>query len=1735
MDLSWFNWNYLFLVIALFGIIGALFNLIRGIYRATSRYVAIGILILVLVLASPSIASAIATIDLTSLNANLNVNDTAVKVTTVDQTVVDILKALNLAPTASDPTSVQTALALSHSVIALAVYIVGFLLTEILLGPLLGLLIYALSFCFFIPKEKRKHKKHRGITFLVSLICSSVIGALFIAPFSSVASSLTPVAKKAEENESLSKSEYGEYIKLLASYNDSAFYSAMTFGSKNPDKAMDNGIMKTATRVTVNGATTGLYQLIIDVYPILSSVVPSLEVTDGQVKIDYARLLEKNTIKTVLTSLSQWKLLSELLPTLASIGLQQAKINVADLDVDFSAIDWSSTFTSVEEIYDALYEPIVRKYVAPALQNGSSTLTIGFDYNDKEAYKKGLNALGDFLSGTTDENGNKTPSTLMDKLVYPLLANYAKTINAKEGAAVLSTDPDDYRKLDFHPIFDGLADAVFSLMQYFKITAFGGDEFTSLGQKVMDLAKKDPDKFVSLVKPLVIGGNVRLTVNGVEQEETVSGLLSVIDAAESVLDIRSLLLLLQSKNAEVGKYLSGEVIDELSTDIENNTLDLKKEIGYLINAVADIEAIPVKEDKSLDVFTEKGKTQVRKVLEDLKDSVLITKYGPIVAESAVSNLNIDLSKFGLKLSDFDFNPKDASGNSILISELEKAADLLPDIGDLSEKMKNLDTSDVSGVIKALDTETTGKVNRIVRAIADNKIINPELTSEQKKNHTEDNLTKVMVSVLNSKNVQDLGFDFSSAKDIHWVDATDPENDELSSLISLIDYLHTQEEESGVISELIKGNVSVDTLATKGLISGLFEKLGNDKLIGSQLSGFLDKKIAPELHDSLGVDVTFSNVKDWADEGTKIEGVAQVLKDSNLDFNNIDLDSLDETTVNQLLTELSETSFLGVQTDKNGEYVDKFGQTVYSLLKKANLPESISSNLSEEDFSIVKDKLTGETRSDFKWVGTKKSTTTEDGVTVDQDTDGEIATLSKLIGEVKGLDLSVINSDNINKVREVADTLLDSKILNRIIIPVLDNSLSSMNEITIPGTEGEKSQKLDLTKINVPYLSRMTAEEKKSTIDSFFSLYDDLTKKDENGQTVLDSFSSMSSGQIKDALVTELQNLLTKMHQNKLMSTIRDGKDSSFFGEVVNDFIHLIGFDKKNFPSASDPKAANLSYINSITDFEDAYDGEGKVTEVGEIKRFTAILKTISSKGLTLDSFTSFDASSLDGSLVSEILEDINESELLHPALGDLFNTVIANTGINDRVAPRSINTYVHLAYSKENVSWWSNEITYLGTFFTNVKDIAGGTSLDLGNLDLTSSGEGTLDKLMQPIDHMELFKDVKSCLILNFLDNSNGSSDTKLSDYLRDLELTNGYLTNSEKANRIQSILFYDGHTDQTLKTQCDLLQGFISSAVKLTTSDFSSETGLKSLSGTIFNLMMSTQEIKEGTEEGSYKAVKCGLASEMLANLLTEKLVGQVEDASEKNDVSSKLKALFFARNTDEGDYRGVNLLEARGLEGILSLADMKLPTDKTSATYDADVAAFRNQFIDAFTLMGRKNPASVTAYTDETALQDVKGDKITYLKDGEKVKEYNYLLKQYETDYVNENGSANSVLASELFKTFGNKGEVYSNGTDSYTIFQCIDRYNALVSNETSRKTVNTVLTGMTTASPVPGIGLTEEQANANKEALKTIFNDGDRITVNADDEIRYETESFEETGTKALRAILFLQFADSNGINV
>ncbi len=1631
--LKYVSWEYFFLILLLGGIIGGLFALIRGIYRTTCKYIVEGILIIVLVLCMPGIVNWLSSIDFSSFfNFSFTIDNSTISLTSVDQTVVDVLVAKGINST-SDPSLYFATISLVHSVLGLAMYIVGMILI-MLITPVLTWLVYLLTFMIFISKERRKNKKHRFIASIEGFVCGIVIACLFIAPFSSLVNIASQASSEIKNSSSdqVSDSDFNTLIDFLSKYQDSAFYTSLSFGSKDSSKALDTRIMTQVSEVTINGTKTSIYNEIGEIIKIFSSCGDSLKIDisdQGKVSIslDANTLLNPDTISSLLDNLSSWETFIYLVPALAQMGNNIDQIEKIDLDL--SKISWGDTVSNINQIYSALYNTgLIDFYVVPLVKGDTMPNYFVIDISKKDNYKEAINKILD-------------NEIIANNLPY-ILYNASKN----DQYSYLSSSLDTYKNINYKNVFSNLVDFLFYTCNTLNEKELYFDNVNQFTSNLLEKVKDENND--EIVKALLAGGKLTITNSDSSTSEVeYDGLLSNELFSNDIIDFPKFFKSTLSSVEGVSKYLTQDDLLTIGEQIKEN--GLKTEVKNIVNMLSDLFKLVdnIQEKGSIDFGDEETRNQISNVLIKSKNSSIVSKILPKVIKRMLSENAESLEKnlYGLKVTDFDFEPVDDKGESIFIDQCNDLINIAKYAQDLSKQIEGKE--DTASMLKSIDTDT---LRNLLTGVLNNKIINPAINITGIKDDYEQNynFNKIIKGIFKQDSLKDIGFivndDLSS---IEWLGA----NGEIENIINIIQFCKDN-------TDLFEDDLTLDSV-NPDQIQEMIELISTSKLLGGSINSILTKKVSPMLK-GIGASINFYAVKDWKAEASKFAAVLRKLQElPSTDFSQVDWFSLDENQINSLLTNLYQLDLFKVSQGDSSLYEDQFGNLVYKLLLNNDSISDIfgTTSLSKEDFSIVEDKLTGQVKTDFSsWTGTLVETgeysyTNKNGETVVAtnqmiDSNGEIYKLSHLFGLMKESNFSSSEFDykkDLTKenLKELLKTITSSSCIHKVVPNVLNYFFDKMGDLEINSTT-----KISMSLFNTEILNELSEDDLGNEIDYFVDIYGMVL--DDVFSSLKDAFKEDSSKlEIEQDNISKIENLLNDFAKMKMSTTLKVGESMKFIDQLMSNILNISSIDQSltGASSKEDAKILMLPYIKQITsssdykwdfDIDSSLTGENRMQAVYEnttsqILSITKILRYASQNQLNLNGIKGDIGSgedSISADALKQMLTYINQSKLMHFGIGNLFNNVFKtinfdaylNTGEGGKTL--TIDTYTHLDYSENNISYWQQNIDNFILLYSNISSKSDGTN----SLDKISIGKGegqvSIYDLIKPLKNMPLFDNKREYVVYNLLDKmSSSNSSFSPRNYIRPISSDTTSATVSAKALKVRNLLFNDSYTDSQLKTQCDILDNIIDISSSMSTADLSGENSskdaTKTLANNIFNLVLSTYDYEEN---GTYKGEKTTIgyfASEMISNILVERLAAVDENSK------TFFEELFFTSDLYGRDYRYLNIIEANGLKGLILLSsfDKKYFEDSTNKENDYP------EFKAAFSLLGRKLGSNYVGSDDYYG--KLSNSQIALLK----AYEADTSLTKYYAKTDKTNKLNNSRLAIQLFNTYASKIVVYENTTFS------------------------------------------------------------------------------------------------------
>lgn len=1668
--LNYVSWEYFFLLLLLGGIIGGIFALIRGIYRTTCKYIVEGILIIILVLCMPGIVNWVSSIDFSSMfSFSFNVDNTSITFTSVDQTVVDVLVAKGI-NSSSNPALYLSSISLVHSILGLAFYIVGMILV-MLITPILTWLVYLLTFMIFVSKERRKNKKHRFIASIEGFVCGVVIACLFIAPFSSlvnIASQASSELKNNSSGDQVSESDFNTLIEFLSKYQDSAFYTALSFGSKDSSKALDTKVMTQVSEVTINGTKTSIYNEIGEIIKIFSSCGDSLKVdisNDGKISISLETntLLSPDTISSLLNNLSSWETFLYLVPALAQIGNNIDQIE--SIGLDLSNISWSDTVSNINQIYKALYDAgLIDFYVVPLVKGDTVPNYFIIDISKKDNYKEAINKLLD--------NG-----VVANNLPY-ILYNASKS----DQFSYLSSSLDTYKSLNYKNIFSNLVDFLFYTCNSLGVSELYFDNVNSFTSQLIEKIKLEENN--DTLKALLSGGEITITDNDQASQVTYEGLLSNELFSSNIIDFPKFLTSTLTSVESVSKYLTEEDLISIGQQIKEK--GLKEEVKNIVGMMTDILKLvdDIQAKGSIDFGDEETRNNISNVLIKSKQSSIITKILPKVIKRMLTEnaSSLESNLYGLKVTDFDFEPVDENGDSIFIDECNDLIEIAKYAQDLSKQIDG--KSDTASMLESIDTAT---LQNLLVGIISNKIINPNsnITGIEADYQTNYNFNKIIKGIFKQDSLKDMGFiladDLSS---ITWLG----EDGEIKNIVNIIDFCKLNPDFFG-------GDLSLDEIEPSQ-IQELIELVSTSKLLGNSINSILTKNVS-SLLDGIGVNMNFYSVKDWKQEASKFAKVIEKLKQlPSTDFSKVDWFSLDENQINSLLTNLYQLDLFKVQKGDSSLYEDPFGNLIYKLLLNNDAISDIfgKNNFTIEDFSTVENKISGSTKSEFSsWVGTISNSGTytytnsnDEEITISEqtiDTDGEIYNLSHLFGIIKSTNITSSTFDyktDLTKenFKDLLNTLSSSSPFSKMLPNILDYAFNKIGDLNL-----NESTSINLKLLNTNVLNTISKSEREDEIEYISDIYGMIVN--DIFSSIKDAFKADSSKlEIEQDSITSIENLLNDFGKMKMSTTLKVGENIKFIDQLMSNILNISGIDQAltGVDNSLDAKTLMIPYIKQITNsttYKWDFDINSSLStdlrkeavynnSTSQILSITKILRYASESGINLNGIKG-DIGTGDDSISSanlkQMLTYINQSKLMHFGMGNLFNKVFKTVNFDSYLdtgeggKELKIDTFTHLDYSSTNVEYWQLNIDNFTLLYENISSKSGGSN-SLDNISI-GKGEGKVSTydLVSPLNNMPLFDDKREYIVYNLLSKvSSSSSSFNLKNYIRPITDDSSSTTIASKALKIRNLLFNDSYTASQLKIQCDILDNIVENSSSISSSDLSGSssdsTTVKTLGDTLFNLVLSVYNYED--ENGNYLEDKVSIgyfASEVISNILVERLTAV--DSS----LESFFKELLFTSSDYGRDYRYLNIIEANGLKGLILLSSFNSDYFKDST----NKANSYPEFQAAFKLLGRQLESS---FTGSTYYGQLTSNQIKLLKKTEQ----DTTLTKYYSSSSSTTKLNNSRLAIKLFNTYAKKIVVASytlptGATTTYYLSDIVTNAHIDFENQSFEEACGSIVTAIAT----------------------------------------------------------------------
>jgi hypothetical protein len=1317
-------------------------GLLKGLFKTTLKTVLKGVLMVVWIFTTPAITRNICNIDLSNLHISpIGVNGTEVQVTTVVETLANLLTSTGFISPMNGVSIYATAIAIVELVLSYIVFLLLMILTQLLIS-LLTAIVYNSIFRWFLPIETSKEAKRRkrlqtkafrgsrkgteivkGLTddknrvstekkkkYPILRLGGGALGAvqelIFSAALLAPISALGRTAVKNADNITKTMTSLGTtdtlstFQTFVSAYDNSAFSKLYT--SKHFDSALMNQVSKT----NMNGTEVSLDSLISSTFDVVQPVISNqvIESQGGQITLNLSVLLSANVMDAVLASVLNNSTIMALIPPLIDMGISIASSssNIPLDQLDFSDIDWSNDITAVRSVYEKVYKYILSSVIVNNNFSSSDFKMATSTYTDEdiEALVTVMNKFGsmDFVK----------------KNLGIILSGFGRSL-ASKGYTLLPEETSQYDDIDWSK---DLGSIVKNLLKLLKV--LGLDISSSLAGTATDslLSAMKDDTKREAIQQIVTGEDGLLSL----------GILSKLKVGSLV---KSLVKTNPTAFGGLAPYLSDTkvqtVLDNLDSETSNN---LKAEVNTAFS-ILDILRDPTRpivwtdnmDWSIIKTLTEPICTEIQDILNvSLKSSLFKSIYPVLMkaflAQAAAStDSSTDSLLFGLNAYSFNYD------DSNFTSDMSKLIVLLPKMRKMYDLVKADSTKEEK--ILGLDPEAIGSLLSI---IANSQLFNPTGESAETLAQTKNLNLKTVIQNLFSRDTLSkyatIIPDDSVLESLVWGDES---TGEIGNLVNLLKSL---QKNAKFFGEVASGDVSLTTLKSISDSDALVDMF-KDVYDSSFISRNVLSKAVDKVHEFLANSGITLDIEDFRTFICDTKNKAKIKEDldtfktlipliNKLNFEEIKNDMkhylrvADTDDLNAFATAFLSSNFYTdvKQKGTSGDVLSKIG---YALFKKADIFTELG--LPDYGSNVFNPAFYGE---DLSWSSTTKTveltgkkSRAEDAESVTVSckvtTVGEIANMMKLLkfgqenvflSQLKNKDFSSFHLRAFVHDEANAAILEDDYIrgLCATYIPSFFDFFAKEG-IAIPDSISSMFKSIDWGMI-YGNSTVLTAEQIKSEVDILADIAKMISSKDESGEMLMTRLAAHPSVllSLSSEETNKITTVLSELGSSKLFTSVKKGSSLS----PVSGFFYQFLSSKQQFRTAitlgNGEDAADNSTLMSLLGNMDQNS-----LWVEEFQSYSQDLLDISGIGLTSQAIKDMNPYAAvfiaDGrpELFKGIMKRINASPLLHRAAIAVFRKVIGPKFESLLMESNAatiypINYYVHLGTTDEDITYWEHDL-----------------------------------------------------------------------------------------------------------------------------------------------------------------------------------------------------------------------------------------------------------------------------------------------------------------------------------------------------------------------------------------------------------------------------------------------------------
>lgn len=1502
-----------FIAIVILSLIAGLVGLLKGIYKTTLKTILKLILIVVLVFSSSSISTWIGNIDIGKLLPNSEGS------VTILSYLVNYLNSTGYVSPMNGLSLYETTIAIATSALAFMTFLVGMILVQLTIS-LITAIFYHGIFRWFLPVETKAERKARKKKDGKSSITNGLVD------------SNGKVTGNSHKTLPLLRLPGG----LLGAIQEFVFLCVLI----SPLTAIARIAVDNKMTIQEGMKASGMDETKVEkANDFIDSAESSLLYRTLGVK-DFD-LLVMNKVSTVDLNSSKVSF-SGLVSSALDIAEPLLKDGIISYDQAASVVTINfslllSTATVDTLISNMIDSPMVMALIPPLVDvalnsvNGASFAIDELDFNNidwsseltilngiyKEVYSSTIEPMVS-PSGITPKNFKIATSTMSDEQmkVYvdavselgtltsiknnlPVILSGIGRYLENQGFEILPSNKAAYKDINWSEDLKVFVEGVLTYFRTIGLDISADMNLNLLKEKTFEVMKDETKR--TTIQNIICG------------QTNHQGLLDT--QLFSVLSLSKVISSTLSSIPSVKKYISGMDFDFLDSFSDN---ELKSEFSSMFSIAGivfdDDSKINVNNLSSIDIGDSETASELADLLHESKSSKIFEKLYPSIMKGILFNSNIDFSSYLYGLTPYNFNYDSSS----FIDDFESILRLMPDI----KKMQELFSSSQSNAdkIKNLDTD-------VLRNLL-NLLVNSDFFNSDQKIGINSNVQKnvniatffdnlFMQEPFKSMNL--VAPTLEELQDVNWGSGVGGDGGEIDLICTMLD---EGKKNADFLSDFSFDKID-DTTAFGNMIKTGFES----KLLSPSILSIIDESLSKYL-DDIGIPYSFNEMRNsmWIDDSDDIAELLSLLK--GVDLKNLDLNTFSPDRLNALLTTMHNMNLIKTGSKEK----DPFGYALYSLIKKQGLFTELGADIDYHNFEL-------EDSSDWSIETGEYSF---DGDTVHNiTTSGEIAYFVDFFREAQSYGFDTLKEGKIPQgfVASISNSM-HSSVLRTLVVDVFKNSV---DKISVPEGYENMIDALDLdVMLDLEYDSFISELQ---IFEDIYLLSEEKIGEKTKLERMLTDFYSLASVDVGEGrtLEDDMDDLLTKISKSVVFTTRKEGQTLSPISHLFYRVLENMNLLKRASLEENDLYVNDTVYgiLNSIDDWED------------ESVKIQVIINR--SQGLN-DSSLTLIGGNLTKDKANDLFLSMNESRLFHRVPIALFRQGFEKKGISDFIKDPDTDTIthplcflVHLSANKEDVEYWKNEITYgveLTLGDTGLKEIFADPNTKINEVKFDAIDA----KALFYIGKMKLFEESRSYLLYNMIDLYSTEDFSAPDLFLSGVDVPYGY---NEKVFRFENLFFQNpkllnenGTLDETMAFKdLELVNKIMHAALEVAPSAINSD----SLKDVDIDFIALTQDCYSIEDSVFYRS---DLASEIMAGIETKMM---------QNTKYSAYFSLLGDVDFYGNEYRLINLVEARALNGFLALSKLEKDTFGGVVPYLS-----KSKLTAPFSLFGEKDPANVTEYND-------------------------------------------------------------------------------------------------------------------------------------------------------------------------